>query len=239
MPSDVTFHFTDGPGNTASGQQVSQNFTDVTGFVDDVAAATGVPVPVTNAKMRGSSIIAAAGTRTNAALGALSNGPDQVTGLVVPSQASVIKVRFFALWSSTIANGASAGIFIGSNQAVIAMPGTGNIAQTVVQDGSAGVGTTVVPLTTGPGGLMQNAVTVAAVNTPAPVTTGQILGNALYEGAVTAASGATAPRVPLGGPCEIFNLPAGTYTISIQFSCGGAGTVTVTNRILSCEVEGF
>lgn len=239
MPSDVTFHFTDGPGNTASGQQVSQNFTDVTGFIDDVAAATGVPVPVTNAKMRGSSIIAASGTRTNAAFGALSNGPDQVTGLVVPSQASVIKVRFYALWSSTTVNGASAAIFIGTNQAQIAMPGSGNIVQAVVQDGSAGVGTTVVPLTTGPGGLMNNATTVAAVNTPAPVTTGQILGNAVYEAAVTGASGATAPRAPQGGPCEIFNLPAGTYTISVQFLCGAAGTVTVSNRFLMCEVDGF
>lgn len=38
MPFDVTYHFSDGPGNTASGTQVSQNFTDVTAMLEAMLA---------------------------------------------------------------------------------------------------------------------------------------------------------------------------------------------------------
>lgn len=221
MPTPVTYTFADGPGNTASGAQVTQNFTDAMAAVDNVAAAKGVPVPVTAAKMRGKSIIGTAGTRTNVAFGALSDGPDQVSGIVLPAD-GVIVVLFEATWQSTVSAAAAAAIFIGANQAKIAAAGQ---AAPVVheQPGPSGFTNSDSPLATYSGGL--NAVDSGSYS--GDVTTGQIVG-------IQGAAHAGASR---GGPCYIF-AAAGTYAVSVQFKAS-SGTVTVKNRKLWVWAESF
>ncbi len=41
-----------------------------------------------------------------------------------------------------------------------------------------------------------------------------------------------------GGPCDIDNLPAGTYTVSVQFKAS-SGSVTASNRRLRVQVISF
>src|SRR4051794_29483137 len=73
---------------------------------------------------QGASFIATTGTRANVAFGALSDGPDQVAGIVLPTN-GWIAVMFQAAWSASVAAAAQASIFLNANSTRIAQ---GNIA---------------------------------------------------------------------------------------------------------------
>src|SRR5438067_12288107 len=62
----------------------------------------------------GTSVISASGTRAGGTFGALSNGPDQVANVVLPTNGE-IHVSFRATWQESVAVDAQAAIFIGSN----------------------------------------------------------------------------------------------------------------------------
>jgi hypothetical protein len=228
VPTDVTYHFSDGPGNTASGTQVSQNFSDAMAAVDNIAAAVGVPVPVTAAKMRGKSVIASTGTRTNAAYGALSDGPDQVSGLVVPAD-GIVLVSFQAYWSESVDAAARAAIFIGSNQLKVSQVGT---AATAVQEAAnSGAANIAQPIASTWFGLSSGGNTALATGHATPATTGTAV-------AIHNAGGTDQSTAFAGGLLVIEDLPAGTYDISVQWKAS-SGTVSALNRKLKCRVEAF
>lgn len=73
MPFDVTYHFADGPGNTASGAQVSQNFTDL---VNEVIVVNGALTSYQHVHRFVAQITsgAAAGTYILSTAAAIANG---------------------------------------------------------------------------------------------------------------------------------------------------------------------
>lgn len=200
-------------------------FTDIQSFINGRNInADNMPVALLQAaglndtsgqKARGSSVIAAAGARTNTAYGSLSNGPDQVAGIVVPSNALVF-LRFKAIWQESVVGAARAAIFIGANQlknpAFNAAPA---VQETAAMAGSAN---TDGPLYTVSHGLQSGNSTAATSD----VTTGQTM----------MLAGTAGPDV------VIENLTPGTYTFSVQFKAS-SGTVTVSNRRLYVEVRAY
>jgi hypothetical protein len=182
---------------------------------------------------RGVFTAAGPGTRTNAAYGQLSDGPDQITGIVLPTN-GLIAIAYQAVWNESVDNTANATIFLGANQLRIAQ---GNAAAPPVQETVCGAGNGIdTPLATGPGGLMGNIGTAATAYT-GDVTTGQIIGNATFAAAINGSTGNTSVVSPIGGPCYVF-AAAGTYTVSVQFRAS-SGTVTAKNRKLWCWSVGF
>lgn len=170
-------------------------------------------------KGRGVSFNATTGTRTNVAYGALNDAADQVTGLVVPTNA-LVEIGVFATWQNSVANAGRAAIFIGSNQLKV----SDGSAAPVVQEASMTFATINADavLTSMPTGI--NSPPMAAAYTGS-VTTGQVLGQ------VNAS--------PFnGGTFRIFNLAAGTYTISVQYK-SATGSVTAKNRLLWAEVRAY
>jgi hypothetical protein len=217
MPHDVRSPhiFQDGPGNTASGEEVMDNFDAVWTGVDGLTVLGRIVDG-------GVSFISADGTRTNVAYGALNNGPDQVAGLVVPAQ-GIIAVRFSAYWNCSVAAAGRAAIFIGSNQ--LKNPKAEQAAG-VVQEAASAAGTVNNWLYSSSLGLSGTDGTSTGVEGTAAVTTG------------ITRSGLNASGALNGGHCEIIGLSAGTYTVSVQFK-SASGTVTAGNRRLSCEVYAY
>lgn len=154
---------------------------------------------------------AAAGTRTNVAYGAVSNGPDAITGVVLPAGALIV-VGYQAVWQATVAGGATrAAIFIGANQLKTSF--NSGITSPQVQE----ISLVAAPnqdnsLSTYSNGLQAGGTGGAYTG---DVTTGQIIG--------TSDTGA-------GGMVFIF-AAAGTYDVSVQFK-SSSGTVTAKNRQL-------
>lgn len=170
---------------------------------------------------RGKFIQPAAGTRANVVYGALSNGPDEVPNLVLPSDGFIV-VAFQALWASTVIPGSNAAIFLNSNQLKSA-DGTSGGAPAVAETSfsvSTPVNTFAQLVTRAQTGLSGNTV---ASTDQTEVTTGQLWGGAL---------GATG----YGGFAVIF-AAAGTYTVSVQYK--STGTVTVKNRKLLAHSEAY
>jgi hypothetical protein len=103
--------------------QILANFdvitTQLNGNVDgdNLSSATRIALGVDSAgvERRGKSIIATTGTRTNAAYGALSDGPDQVSSIVVPADGQ-LWIQYEALWSESVSGVGRAAIFIGGVQ---------------------------------------------------------------------------------------------------------------------------
>jgi hypothetical protein len=170
-------------------------------------------------------IIATEQTRENAAYGKLTT-PDEVT--VVLAAGGLISVGYQATWksSSDAGGGASAAIFLGSNQ-LKWLPD--NAVSPTVQAASmpaAGGGhhnSEGLPLTSSSLGLLSGSITPGAYT--GDVTTGQIVG----AGSFTDPTSATAVQV--GGRCDIF-AAAGTYSISVQYKAEAAHTVTAKTRKL-------
>ena len=168
--------------------------------------------------------------------------PDQVTGLVVPA-GGVVVVLYQAQWKESALGAGRAALFVGTNQLK-------------VQDGAAGAGalvTSAAAINAGPGNyftpLVSDRIGVASCGLgnpgtafPSDTTTGQAMGvyasgsganlTAEINGSVVNLGGT--PGM-VGGPCYIFNLPAGTYTVSVQFKAS-SGSVTAQNRQLTAWV---
>lgn len=169
---------------------------------------------------RGKSVITGVGTRNNALPGALSNGPDQVTNIVLPTD-GLIFVGFQALWQIAAATSASAQLFINN--------GGGDVPIKVGQNGGAPSASTAiisaapyatdVPLFSNPAA--GNLATVVSSSASTEVTTGQAIGGNFNS----------------AGIIPVF-AAAGTYTISAQFWTNGT-TVSVKNRRLWVWTMGF
>lgn len=174
-------------------------------------------------KRRGKSIIATTESRTNTAYGKLTT-PDQVTGVVLPTDA-LIAVGFQATWQESVNDAARAAIFVGATQLKIAAENVS--AAPAVQEAACGqAAATDGVVASGPGGLAGAATGSGGLAYTGDVTTGQVLG-------VIPAAGTTAG----GGPCYIF-AAAGTYDISVQFKAS-SGSVTAKNRKLWVWTVGF
>lgn len=222
VPTDP-FNFANGA--IADADQVDSRFlplyTALNGAldVDNLVSTLKEKVGVSDGSVtrRGSSNIAVAGTRTSTGYGALSNGPDQVANLVLPSN-GLILVGFSAAWQESVSSAGRAALFLGSNQVKV---GTSTAVAPAVQEaGLGGTAATSAPLTTGPIGLASGP----ASNYSGSVTTGQILAF-------------SAANLSAGGFTVIF-AAAGTYTVSVQFK-STSGTITASDRKLWALALGF
>lgn len=171
---------------------------------------------------RGKSIIAAAESRSSTSYGTLTT-PDQVSNVVLPTD-GLLAIVYQATWQESVAGAARAAIFIGANQ----FKAAGHSGSPVVQEADtlAQPAATDRLLATHGGGLYSQ--TGAAYS---EVATGQAIGFA--TGNLVSVAGMTPGangQVPFGGLCLV-DVPAGTYTVSIQFKAS-SGSVTVKNRKL-------
>lgn len=156
----------------------------------------------------GKSIINGVEQRTNTAYGTLPT-PDQVTGLKV-ADGGLLMIAFKATWGSAVSAAGRAAIFIGANQLKMA---SGSNLSPVVQESST-FGTASMLLHSTPTGLATLDGSVAG-GYGGDVTTGQILGGSSSS----------------GGHIIVTDLPAGTYTVSVQFK-SSSGLVSVSSRKL-------
>jgi hypothetical protein len=206
--------FVDGPGNTASGDQVMDNF-------DALWTARDLLAPPGRITGGGRSIISATGTRTNTVYGALSNGPDQVAGIVLPTD-GILEILFRAYWLSSVASVGRAAVFLGANQ--VKHP-QGNVAAGQLDE--AGTSGTINQWlsTDGHGLLSTDGGTFGTEGTDA-VTTGLVIGQVNTAGTV------------FGGGPMVVEAAAGTYTVSVQFK-SSSGSVTVGGRKLWVVARDF
>lgn len=236
--------------NALEAANFSAGAVDTTALLDDGVTAEKLDPTTVGAVLgigqsgtvrRGKCIVATEETRTNSAYGKLTT-PDEVASVVVPTD-GLLAIQYDATWSSS-AVAARAAIFLGSNQLKIA-DASGPVTQAAVSHASSI--TTVAPLISAPLGLVG-----CYANAPyAEVSTGQVLGKvgsattspsefqAEIGGSVVSlgAIGATSSFMGIGGPI-IVRVPAGTYTVSVQFK-SASGTVTVKNRRLHVWTIGF
>lgn len=203
------------------GSVLTNNIIDGAVTADKLADAAKLGLSGASVVRRGKSIISASGTRTNPAPGQLSNGPDRVSSVVLPTD-GIILVWFQAVWKQSVASTAHAYLYLSSNPVVAAnhagaTPGTGN--------SEAWIGTTAnadVALHSWGGGLLSsNSNPMVAYS--GDVTTGQIIGSSVSNGYY--------------GPCWIF-AAAGTYNVEVNF-WADSGTVTVKDRRLWVATIGF
>jgi len=165
---------------------------------------------------------------------------DQVTGLVVPTN-GLIAVWYQATWSESVAGAARAAIFIGSNQLKTpAVQFNASVTQAAATDASSNAGANI-PLASCPAGLISSNASSGTYS--GDVTTGQAQGafNSYFTMELNGSVGtpdAFGSAMPFGGPCYIDNLPAGTYTISVEFKAS-SGSVTAANRRLRAQVIAF
>lgn len=167
---------------------------------------------------RGKFIQATAGTRSNTAYGALSNGPDQVASVILPADGFIV-VYYQAVWQSSVASAGKAALFLGANQVQLA--DTSSSSPILQEATSSSTIARDLPLVATQVGI-RSSVDLGTAYT-GDVTTGQIIGG----------SGTDVPN----GPLYIF-AAAGTYTVSIQFKAT-SGSVTVKNRILRVRTESY
>jgi hypothetical protein len=163
--------------------------------------------------------------------------PDQVAGIVLPAN-GLIRVWYQATWQESVAGAARAAIFIGSNQLKIASPGLFSPVTQAALTASGSTTATSYVLSTFEGGLVSYNNATGYV---ADVTTGQVLGIGTGTAALVQElnlAQVSAGTVTQGGPCDIQGLPAGTYTISVQFKAS-SGTVTALNRKLWVQALSF
>lgn len=204
-------------------QTVLTGGTDVT----NLSTATLQFLGLTNGAQvgRGKSIIAADGTRSNVAFGAVSNGPDVVTNVVVPVDA-ILVVGFEAIWAQTGAGDATAAIFIGANQLKTgASAGGVPTVQQVAQTGS-----------TNDGWLHTTSIGLVAQSQAGPAVTGVTTGQVIaHEGT---GGGGGPSNIAAGGGLTFISVANGTYDVSVQFK-NTANIVHVKNRKLWVWTIGF
>jgi hypothetical protein len=198
-------------GDIADGSVTTIKLADDAATADKISDAPKVGLTDSGAVRRGKFVQAATGTRTNTAYGALSNGPDVVTNVVLPTDGLIV-VGYQATWQQS-AGAARAAIFVGANQLKSDAGGTAPAVQEAVPSAGTGVDYT---LGTGATGLLSGSFG----GWTGDVTTGQVIGT-------TSGFGVT----------YIF-AAAGTYDVSIQFKAP-SGTVTVKNRKLWVWTVGF
>jgi hypothetical protein len=178
--------------------------------------------------------IATTGSRTNTAYGALSDANDQIPNLMLPTNGR-IRIGYQALWQQSGAVAARAAIFIGSNQLKIATTMAAPQTQAAIL---GSLTNSYVALASGPVGLA--GVDAGGGAYSGDVTTGQVIGTSgiYYQEIGGIQINATTSGDWWGGPCDIQGLPAGSYTISVQFKAS-SGSVTAQNRKLWVEVIPF
>lgn len=164
---------------------------------------------------RGKFIQATAGTRASNVYGDLSNGPDQVAGIILPVD-GLIFVFYQAVWQASVANDGQAAFYI--NNLPVAGRTPTNVEPTFPAMPS--VAGRDIPLVSYPEGF--NGILTGATpgNYTGDVTTGQILG------------------FGAGGGPAIIMAQAGTYTVSVRFRAL-TGSVTVKNRIMRVRTKSF
>lgn len=203
----------------ATGAVGSGEIADGTVQSDDLqpGLADRIGVSSTAVARRGRSVIAASGSRTSTAYGALSNGPDVVPGIVLPTDGLIV-VGFNAVWQNTASGAGRAAIFLNSAQLSNASPGAGGADVPAEASGNT-TASVDSALTSAPAGL---AGFLATNNYTGPVTTGEAMAG---------------PASGNGGPCYIF-AAAGTYDVSVQFRAT-SGTVSARSRKLWVWTIGF
>jgi hypothetical protein len=212
--------------------------------------SVGVPLGLNlgGVTRRGKSIIATTGTRTNAAYGALSDGPDSVS-VTLPTD-GLIFILYQALWQESVQGVARAAIFIGGTQlkvqAVTGVTRAPVTSATLIGDGTA----RDKPLVTSPYGLTTLTGFGSGATFSGDVTTGQTVGvfSAQIPPPAPSSPGNESNAIELNGsPGSGYNIPtgicsvfaaAGTYAVSVQF-LASSGTVTVKNRRLWVWTQGF
>jgi hypothetical protein len=141
--------------------------------------------------------------------------PDQITGLVLPTNGLLV-MWYRAIFASSVNSAGSATVFVNSNQLVVDEGGSGPPVVQSAVTANANVNN----------GLYSTAEGLASTNSPfnygSDATTGQIVGGG--------SSGQ-------GGPIYIF-AAAGTYTVSVQFKAS-SGTVTALSRKLWVSALSF
>lgn len=171
---------------------------------------------------RGKSIIAGEGQRTNVAYGALdagvAPGPDQVSGIVLPSD-GLIAVVYQAFWRpAVVSTTIKAAVFLGANQLKISSSGEPVLAEEASSGGSTlgwgAVGTGALGMA-GQAGATGNTVSHASTGAVASGHENQNKPGVLYIAAA-----------------------AGTYTVSVQFKAT-ADAVIVKARKLWVWTLGF
>ena len=184
----------------------------------------------------GATNIATSESRTNTAYGTLAT-PDQVTGLVVPAN-GLILVLYQATWRESVNGAANAALFINSNQLQTAQAGLGAPYATSASIGTGAGGEDVVLSSVSYGlGSFNNAAVFNSTYT-GDVTTGQSVGGGAFGFTASTGGGSPTTQLVLGGPCYIFGLAAGTYTVSVRFKAS-SGSVTAKNRRLWAAVVPF
>mgnify|MGYP000937165050 CR=1 FL=1 len=235
--------------NALEAANFSAGAVDTTALLDDAVTAEKLDPTTVGAILgigqsgtvrRGKCIVATEEARTNASYGTLTT-PDQVAGIVVPTD-GLLAIQYDATWKSS-AVAARAAIFLGSDQLKIA-DGSGYAPATQAGVSHASAITWETPLITTPAGLAGGYATAAR----SEVTTGQVLGiasaysnppAAQHEvgGSVLGIGPSSGGGMIAGGPVLV-RVPAGTYTVSVQFKAA-SGTVTVKDRRLWVWTMGF
>lgn len=196
----------------------------------------------------GSSIIPTSQSVTSTGL-ALLGTPDEVSGLVLPSD-GLIEVLYQATWQESVAGAAQASICLNGIPIDISATGAGagNALGPMVQSaftGATSIAGTNYSLSSFAGGLMSVGDNNSNANQyVGDSATGQVIGGDAYStyadvnyltGGNRAHSFANVPAV--GGPCYIF-APAGQYNVTVEFK-SSSGSVTVSNRRLYAKVLSY
>lgn len=248
--STLSHSFSFSPNTSISSSQVNQNNLDTRTWAnggienDNIASTAAIAASklatATKEQLglndgttvrRGKSIIATEESRTNTAYGTLTT-PDQVTGVVLPTDGLIV-VAFQAQIKSSVSSAGRAAIFLGANQLKTRASGS-----PALEAGVSIGADTYGQLTSCPFGLC-----TLPSSTASDVTTGQAVGFMAVGATVSFELGASYTTVSgtdslkTGGVCHVF-AAAGTYTISVQFAAT-SGSVTAKERKLWVEARGF
>jgi hypothetical protein len=147
-------------------------------------------------------VIATEESRESASFGTLTTA-DEIKEVVV-GENGLIEIDYMALVKSSVAGAGRIAFFIGSNQLKRPFEGAPADSETST------VGTSFQTIVSG--SVSPRTLEFAS----SYVTTGMALGGTL--------------TVP-GGPCKVFGLPAGTYTVSVRYKAT-SGSVTAKERKL-------
>ena len=169
--------------------------------------------------------------------------PDQVTGIVLPTNGLIV-VWYQATWQESVAGAARAAIFVGSNQLKVPTAAA-NITQAAATNTATAAQN--YPLFSFAEGLACYPFASGFVY-GGDVTTGQVVGGTIPRGAPennpVVELGSSIQSLPssgtggfAGGPCYIF-AAAGTYTVSVQFKAS-SGSVTASSRKLWVQALSF
>jgi hypothetical protein len=195
------------------------------------ASVTNANIKDRRPKTRGKSNIGTTESRTNVAYGTLTT-PDQVTEIVLAADGR-IRVAFQGTWQESVAQAASAAIFLNATQLQSATPAARGVQEAKI---NSPVTTAIdVPLCTASFGLV-SANALAATNYPGDAATGQvvgIMGNGTQNAVWVFGGQVFTQPIGGGGVCEIF-AAAGTYDVSVQFK-STSGSITAKNRKLWVE----